>query len=138
MKKQFFRMASLRRTGSRFLVTVCIVVSALAANAQVSQVKQSINATPVSVKYIGTSDEQMAFAVHYDNYNGDKFDITVRDNEGSLLYRNSFTNKTFNKTFMLPKGNEKVTFIIKNLKTNEVNSFEANMRVVEQVLVRKS
>lgn len=131
-------MASLRLNISKFLVTACIIVAGYTAHAQGSQVKQEIKTIPVTVRYAGTHDNYMSFIVRYDNLNGDKFEVMVRDDEGMLLYRNTFTDKVFGKTFELPKTeNAKATFIIKNLATNEVHSFEANTRLTEEMVVTR-
>lgn len=138
MKKQFFRTAAMRRTVGKFVVTAFIVVTGFAANAQVSQVKQEIKTTSASVKYIGGDEELMSFVVKYENAGGDKMDVAVIDNEGIPLYKNVFTDKHFHKTFVLPRsGNSKVKFVIKNVLTGEVNSFEANTKVVEEVVVKR-
>lgn len=138
MKKQFFRTAAMRRIAGKFVVTAFIVATGFAANAQASQVKSDVKTTPVSVRYIGGDEDMMSFVVTYENAGGNKIDVAVIDNEGTALYKNVFTDKRFQKTFVLPRsGNSKVKFVIKNVLTGEVNSFEANTKVVEEVVVKR-
>jgi hypothetical protein len=140
MKKQFFRMASYCLNAGKFVITVCIVVAGFTTSAQTTQVKQEVKVAPVpaSVKYTGSQDDYMSFVVKYDNLTGEKFDVLVKDHDGSVLYKNVFTEKVFHKTFVLPKSAAGTfTFVIRDLKTNKVHSFEANTKLVEEMVVKR-
>jgi len=141
MKKQFFRTASLCRNAGKLALATCIMTASFSAGAQTTQVKQEIKAAaaaPVSVKYLGSHDDYLSFLVKYDNVAGDRFDVSLREHDGSVLYKGVFTDKNFQKTFVIPKPDRgTVTFIIRNLRTNEVNSFEANTKLVEEMVVKQ-
>jgi len=138
MKKQFFYAVPVRRVVNRFVMTVFVVAAGLATQAQTS-VKQPLVVPTASVTYIGSQEDVLSVAVKYDNTPGNRFTVTVKDEEGYLLYTGSFSEKKFSKIFQLPKTElSKATFTIRNTKTNEAQSFEINTRVVEEVVVSAS
>ena len=93
------------------------------------------------VKYIGNSGDGVVFNVTFENPTGAKFAVIVRDQEGYSFYQEIFSDKKFDKKFMLPKNDYgKLTFIIRNFKDNDlVQSFEinTNTKLVEDVEVTK-
>ncbi len=118
-------------------MTVFVVAAGLATQAQTA-VKQPLVVPTASVTYIGGGEDVLSVAVKYDNAPGNRFTVTVKDEDGYLLYQGSFSEKKFNKIFQLPRPElSKATFIIRNAKTNEVQSFEINARIVEEVVVKR-
>ena len=137
MKKQFFRAAVVRRVANKMVLTAFVLAAGYTANAQTA-VKQPITITNASVQYIGSQEDMISVAVKYDTAPGNKFSITVRDQDGYQLYQGNFTEKKFRKIFELPKPDlSKVIFVIRNTNTNEVQSYEVNTRVVEEIVVKK-
>ena len=100
---------------------------------------QSENAA--SVRYLGTQDDMLIFNVSYDNPEGNKFLVTVKDQDGSQLYQSSFWDKAFYKQFKLSRSDrDKIIFVIRNgaqapiVKTFSVN---VNSHFVQEVAVKK-
>ncbi len=94
-----------------------------------------------SIKYLGSEDEMLLFNVSYTNPQGSKFIVSVKDQDGTVLYQNQFKEKTFYKQFRLPKSDrDRIVFILHNgrdadvVKTFEVN---VNSRFVQEVAVKK-
>jgi len=138
MKKQFFRAEGVRRVVNKFVLTAFIAAAGFASQAQTAQVKQAIKATTASVQYIGNPQEGMSVAVKYDNIKGGPFTITVRDQDGYQLFQGNFNDKKFSKVFQLPKQSfSKLSFVIQHKKTGELQSFELNTRVAEEVVVKR-
>ncbi len=134
MKKQFFRTASVRRVVNKLALTAVVMAAGIAVQAQVSEVKQPIAVHTASVTYIGSQDDMLSISVKYDNATGTPFTVTVKGEDGYLLYQANFRDKNFRKVFQLPKSEySSATFIIRNAKTNELQSFEVNTRTVEEV-----
>jgi hypothetical protein len=99
---------------------------------------QSENAT---VKYLGTQDDMVVFNVSYSNPDGSKFVLLVKDQDGSPIYSNSFTDKSFYRQFRLPKTDkDRIVFVFRDghnadvVKTFEVN---VNSRFVREVAIKK-
>ena len=99
---------------------------------------QNENAT---VRYLGTQEDMVVFNVSYLNPDGSKFQVIVKDQDGSQLYQNTFNDKSFFKQFMLPKADkDRIVFVFRNgrdadiIKTFEVS---VNSRYVREVAVKK-
>jgi hypothetical protein len=115
----------------------------LLATVATTQAQTSVTA-PVAksaeVKYLGTQDDLILFKVSVDNPNGNKFSVIVTDNEGNQLFQEVYNDKKFEKRFKLPQSeNGKLTFVVRNFKdaADEVQSFDINTRIVEDVVVTK-
>jgi hypothetical protein len=94
-----------------------------------------------TVKYLGTQDDMIVFNVAYDNPQGSKFLVTIKDQDGNQLYQRFYSDKSFYKQFRLPKTDkDKVVFIVRKgqeaplVKTFAVN---VNSRFVQEVAVKK-
>ncbi|MBC7901960.1 MAG: hypothetical protein H7Y27_00995 [Gemmatimonadaceae bacterium] len=134
MKKQIFRGNGMRVIAGRFILTTLFAAATLAGTAQ-STVSKS-----TTVAFVQTQREQLVFKVNYQNVEGDKFEVVVKDADGSVLHQSSYTNKVFSKFFLIPKTESvKPVFVIRNLRTNKTEVFEVNtnVKVIEEVLVTK-
>ncbi|MFI5152676.1 MAG: hypothetical protein ACHQET_05035 [Chitinophagales bacterium] len=91
------------------------------------------------VKYLGVSDDAVLFKVSFDNPSNNKFVISVVDEDGNQLFQGVYTDKKFDKRFILPKSDkQKLTFIIRNAKDVELNqTFEISTHFVEDVVVTR-
>lgn len=93
-----------------------------------------------TVKHLGNDHSNMLFQVKVTNASGDKFFVTIRDQDGSILFQNAYSEKQFEKKFLLPKlDNERLIFTIKRAKSREEQTFEINTssRVVEEIVVKR-
>ena len=121
---------------------ISFVLFVSAANAQsATATNVSAPAENVIVKYLGTQDELILFNVYYANPDGTKFLLTIKDQDGSQIYQNAFSDISFSKQFRLPKSEkDKLFFIIRDNKGADiVKTFEVNVnsRLVQQVAVKK-
>jgi hypothetical protein len=121
--------------GTLFLLSVA------AANAQSTASGAGPTDNAAKVKYLGTQDDMIVFNVSYDNPQGGKFLVTIKDQDGNQLYQRFYSDKSFYKQFKLPKTDkDKVVFIFRNgqeapiVKTFAVN---VNSRFVQEVAVKK-
>jgi hypothetical protein len=124
----------------KILFGVCFVLAAATVSAQTTATGagQTDNAT---IKFLGLQDDLIVFTVSYANPDGGKFQVIVKDQDGTQLYQNVFSDKTFYKQFRLPRADrDRLVFILRNgrdadvVKTFEVN---VNSRVTQEVSVRK-
>jgi len=118
----------------------CLILTVATAQAQtiVSGAGQSESAT---VKYLGTQDDMIVFNVSYANPEGSKFQLIIKDQDGTQLYQNIFNEKTFYKQFRLPKADkDRIVFVIRNGKDADmVKAFEVNVnsRFIQEIAVKK-
>jgi hypothetical protein len=131
MKKQSFNTLVKRSVLSLGLSTILL---AGAASAQ-----SSTNPDP-AVKYIGTLDGQPMFKVQLNNQTGNVYHLTIKDDEGTVLYTERFTDKQFAKSFKFDnaeRNNVKLTFILEGNKTVQSREFNVNSstQVLDNVVV---
>lgn len=115
-----------------------LVISAAHAQSTATGAGQSENAI---VKYLGIQDDMLVFNVSYANPDGSKFLLIVKDQDGTQLYQNTFSEKTFYKQFRLPKADkDRIVFVIRDGKDSEVvKAFEINVnsRFIQEVAVKR-
>ena len=93
-----------------------------------------------TVKYLGVEEDMIVFNVSYANPEGNKFLLSIRDQQGNALYQSTFNDKTFYKQFRLPRTEkDNVVFLIRNMANKNMARFqiEATNRMVEDVVVRE-
>ena len=120
----------------------CLVLTVATAQAQTQTITSGAGQSESAiVKYLGTQDDMIVFNVSYANPEGSKFQLIVKDQDGTLLYQNIFNEKTFYKQFRLPKADkDRIVFVIRNSKEADVvKTFEVNVnsRFVQEVAVKR-
>ena len=146
MKNQMMRVVSTTIFSKFFKATaiVMLISGTSYLNAQVIATASTIS-TPVEnsnavIKHLETVNDMLVFEVRLNNVSGERFNVVIKDNDGSVLYHEGYNDKYFSKKFKLPKGdNEKLTFIIRKASGNISQTFEinSNVRYVEEVIVKK-
>lgn len=141
MKKQSMKVAKaiIRNKLTGITVAMLIVSQAATAQTRAVAVREPVTGT-ATVKHIGNPRGSVVFQVQYDNMTGDRFSLTIKDNDGATLYQDTYTDKKFDKKFQLPQGEaDKIKFIIKGIKTNHIQTFEVNTntRVIEEVAIKR-
>jgi hypothetical protein len=132
-----------RHTGTFSKLTSGIVFFFLvaAASAQSTGTGQGQKEFPATVKYLGIQEDMVVFNISCPNPEGNKFSLTLKDQDGIPLYQNVFSEKGFYKQFRLPKTDKnKITFVLRNGREAEVaKSFEINVnsRFVEDIAIKK-
>ena len=121
--------------GTLFLLSVA------AANAQSTASGAGPTDNAAIVKYLGTQDDMIVFNVAYDNPQGSKFLVTIKDQDGNQLYQRFYSDKSFYKQFKLAKTDkDKVVFIFRNGEEEPiVKTFAVNVssRFVQEVAIKK-
>ena len=142
MKKQSFVSIAKRSTvilGSLFLVAAG-TNNCKANNHTPVSIVDSLSST-AEVAYAGLQDGMLAFKVNYKNLTGEKFTLKVKDSNGDIIYIQDFTDKNFNKTFLLSRDidTEHFTFIIGKKGDEATQSFKVNFstKVLENVVVSR-
>lgn len=136
----------LTAVAGKLIPGICFILIVATAQAQsvpteVSQTEVVQKESVATVKYLGTQDDMIVFNVSYPNPDGGKFMLTVKDQDGTQLYQNLFSEKSFYKQFRLPKADkDRIVFIFHNSREADVvKTFEINVnsRFVQEVAVRK-
>lgn len=113
-----------------------VLSSAKAQSAEAGETEKT-----ATVKYLGTQDDMLVFDVFYTNPTNGKFQIVIKDQDGTPVYQNVFSEKTIYKQFRLPKSEkDRVVFVIRDYKDADiVKTFDINVnsRIIREVAVRK-
>lgn len=97
-------------------------------------------ANKLDLKYVGNTNEGLEFDVKYTNLSGKYFSFVVKDENGEVLFEQSYNTKQFYKKVQLPQIGDvrSLTFSILNEKNRLVQAKEVKISTsfVEDVLVR--
>jgi hypothetical protein len=117
------------------------LLSTLSVHAQSTPPGSGQQEKTVMVTYLGTQEDLLVFNVSYDNPEGVKFLVTLKDQDGTQLYQHYYTDKSFFKQFMVPKAdNDKIVFTIRNgqeaalVKTFEI---KVDSHYIREIAIRK-
>ena len=139
MKKQILRSLKIFVKGSFLALMLTFNVYAVA--------QQPFSGDPIvktaTVKHISTTDDKVIFQLSLENEDGEKFNVSIKDEGGNTLFSDTYQDKKFDKKFIVAKSDagNALKFVIRSLKDNKTQIFEINttMRLVENydVSVRK-
>lgn len=125
----------------RLIPGIFFLLVATATQAQSTSVNSGKKEDTVQVKYLGAQDDLVLFNVSYPNPEGAAFSLVVKDQDGTELYKNVYSEKNFSKQFRLPRiDRDRITFIIRSNKESDiVKTFQINVnsRYVEDIAVKK-
>ena len=135
MKKQIF--STLVRKSIISLGFTSLVLIGLANTASA----RTLDTTPApAIKYVGSLDGQPLFKVELNNENAKVQYLTIKDDQGVVLYSEKIRSKQFSKTFRfesLDRDNVKLSFIVETDKGTQSQEFKVNTntRVLNDVVV---
>ena len=143
MKSNYVNAGSVKTFLRNLSIALLVLVfSAAGAHAQVvpASYTTTLPAVPEpAVTYLGSGEDDMSFNMKYENAAGDKCLVMVLDSNGEILFDQVFTDKKFNKTFKVPSGLGKLTFMVRNMKTRAQKKIDISTerRFVEEVSVTR-
>ena len=133
MKKQNLRSLKIFVKGSFLALMLTTSVYAVAQPFGDPIVKEA------TVKHISTTNEKIIFQLSLENETGERFGVSIKDEQGNIIFQNIYSEKKFDKKFILDKSETigKLTFIVRSLKDNQTQAFEVNTtsRLIENVNV---
>ena len=139
MKKQ-----TLNRIAKRFFlgnILAAMFFLSATANAVSTNVSTLDPTKKVEVKYVGTEKDNLCFNIKFNNESGKSFKVFVLDENGEVLFVEKYSDKLFNKKFILPGTQEvnKLTFLIQSDKGSYKEIFDVmvNTHTVAEVSVTK-
>ena len=143
MKQSFLKLA-----GKKFITAAFISASVLFASF-------SGNATPISnstieilstdkpgVQFAGSTSDALIFKVHVNNQNADNFTVTIKNDDGAILFSKSFNDINFEKQFRILKGDSNsaryyFTVSSANKSLDETYAVSTATHLVDDVVVNK-
>ncbi|MEO8405903.1 MAG: hypothetical protein ABI480_14955 [Chitinophagaceae bacterium] len=100
------------------------------------------NVIPVELKYLGKFKNQPLFELNFTNADESEFVVIIRDQDGTVLYKDNVKGGSISKKFLLNTeelGSVDLQMEIIGKKTDKtvVFAINQNSRVVEDVVVNK-
>jgi hypothetical protein len=141
MKQHSFK---LRTSATVLALSGLMIMTSIPSFAHSNKIEiLSSEAIQPTVKYIGTDDKGAGFAVKFDATVPVKFELTIKDKSGIVLYTRVFESASFSKTFRLMMDdsyNLKVSFTIKTLPDGSEHTFNVNTeeKTITDVAVTKT
>ncbi len=104
--------------------------------------KNGATETPVKVTYLGRVNLQPVFQIDIDNIKADELYVSLKDEDGTLLYADKFKDQKFSKKFRFDTFDpisRKVTLSLtsKNNKKTQSLQFSNVLTTVEDLVVTK-
>jgi hypothetical protein len=142
MKKQSIYLVRTIKLTKLLVITSAVILftqTTIAQTRAVAVIEPVIGTA--SIKHIDNPRGNRVFQIQYDNQSGERFSLTIKDVDGTIVFQDTYADTKFDKRFQLPEGlSDKLKFIIKSLKSNNVQTFEVstNTRVIEEIVVKKA
>ena len=141
MKQHSFK---LRTSATVLALSGLMIMTSIPSFAHSSKIEIiSSEAIQPAVKYIGTDDKGAGFAVKFDATAPVKFELTIKDKLGIVLFTKVFESASFSKTFRLMMDdsyNLEVSFTIKTLPDGNEHTFNVSTeeKTTTEVAVTKT
>ena len=116
--------------------------SAAFANGEKAKGAKSENNNSIEVKHIGDYENQPIFQLNLTTSEADEFTITLRDNDGNVLYADKVRGTVISKKFLLTTqeiGDNIVTIEVRSKKSSKAEVYTINRKqnLVEETFVTK-
>jgi len=123
-----------------FTAVVVLVANPLVSHANGGGAKKvsSLTDAQVSVKYVGTSNNQVVFQVVFDNPTGEKFALIIKNDAGDVVYHQQFNETHFAKNVYFENTDNEIqpTFIVRGANGSDVvRHFQVVKTVTENTTV---
>ncbi|HEY1114872.1 MAG TPA: hypothetical protein VGE66_14985 [Chitinophagaceae bacterium] len=142
MKKEILQTVNgfLRSALAGTMVVCALMLTGLPLSASA----QTFTTTSVNpeIKYLGIIEGKLVFQIDLKTTSGDNQFVSIRDNEGVVLFTERIGDNQFSRKFAFDQeefGGQKLSFIIHdaNNKTSQAFQVARSMRVVEDVVITK-
>jgi len=143
MKQSFLNF-----TGKKFITAAFLSASLLFTSfASDAAVKNGDNIEIISgndsnIQFTGSTSDALLFKVHIQNEKADNFTLTIKNDNGDVLFTKSFNDVNFQKQFKVLKGDQEsaryyftITSNNKNLEDSYVISSAS--RTIDDVVINK-
>ena len=125
-----------------FAAVVILVSNPLTSQANgggINNKKASLTDEQVSVKYLGTNDNNVIFKVEFENPTAEKFWLIIKNDAGDVVYHQQFSDVHFSKSVFFENTDSEIhpTFVIRNGNNEIVRQFVVSKTVTESTVVTR-
>lgn len=120
---------------SRIVVILMTVIIPMISNGQTVDPAER----KASLTYVGAKEDNSVILLEVKNDKAEKFNVVLLQKNGSVLYRESFSDKKVTKRFLIPRdivGDVKI--VVADEKDKNREEFQLNSRFVEEIYFSKS
>jgi hypothetical protein len=142
MKQSFLKFS-----GKKFITAIFLSAAVLLTSVSVKAANNNANIELISgensnIQFAGSTSEALLFKVHIKNEKGDNFTVTIKNNNGDVLFTKAFNDVNFQKEFKVLKGDqdgERYYFTITsaNKGLEESYAISTASHVVDDVVINK-
>lgn len=106
MKRTFFKIAGKRIIAVAFLSTAVVMTASAENKAKItsSNIELISPESRAEISFAGNEDDVLLFDVKIENENSDKFTVTIKDENGEVIFEQNYNDKNFNKRFKMLNG----------------------------------
>ncbi len=132
---------SLKRIITGSVLGFMLIATAFPSMAQ--SIKESTETViPVKVTYLGRVDLQPVFQIEIDNIKGDELYVSLKDEDGRILYLDKFNDQKFSKRFRFDTFDaisRKVTLSLTSKKDKKTQALQFGnvLTTVEDIVVTR-
>jgi hypothetical protein len=142
MKQSFLKFS-----GKKFITAIFLSAAVLLTSVSVKAANNNANIELISgensnIQFAGSTSEALLFKVHIKNEKGDNFTVTIKNNNGDVLFTKAFNDVNFQKEFKVLKDDqdgERYYFTITsaNKDLEESYAISTASHVVDDVVINK-
>ena len=99
------KQAFLKFSGKKF-INAAIISAAVLMTSFSAQAGTGDNINPSAIQYTGSTYDGLMLKMRINNETGAKFTVTVKDDNGEVLFSQAYNEKSFDKQFKLLKGDQ--------------------------------
>lgn len=136
MEQNLFNFPSKISTMKKLLLAAFLISNSILIS-YAGPVRPGDKSKEVAVTSLGVSEGKVKFNLKCANADGDRFCVELADTEGNKLYKEIFTDKHFNKTFVTSTDLGKIFLIVTKFKDKSRHKFEISTeeRIIQEVYI---
>ncbi|MBV9963881.1 MAG: hypothetical protein JO072_16680 [Parafilimonas sp.] len=141
MKQAFLKFSGKKLIAAAFL-SASVLFTPHGSNAGTKGIIEIISGENTSIQFSGSTTDALLFKVHINNEKGDNFTLTIKNNNGDVLFTKSFNDLNFQKQFKVLKGDQDggryyFTITSNNKAIEDTYEISAASHLVEDVAINK-
>ncbi len=142
MKQAFLRSSAKKFIAAAFL-SASVLLTSFSSHASVRPANiEILSGENTNIQFTGSTNDALLFKVHINNEKGDNFTVTIKNNNGDVLFSRSFNDVDFQKDFKVLKsendGNRYyVTVTSTNQSLDDSYVISTVTRTVDDVVINK-
>jgi len=142
MKQSFLKFAGKKFITAAFISASIFFTSFNVSAATGNHLLEILSNDKPSIQFAGSTSDALLFKVHVNNDKADNFTLTIKNEDGVVLFSKSFNDVNFEKQFRILKGDDNnnryyFTITSSNKDLQETYVVSSSVRTVNDVTVNR-